>query len=42
MERPRLELDLGLSYRDLYEPASLARLDGIFPGPGPAPESYAW
>jgi len=32
MERPRLELDLGLSYRDLFDPASLARLDGTFRG----------
>lgn len=22
--------------------AELARLDEIFPGPGPAPEAYAW
>ena len=27
MERPRLELDFGLTYRDLYDPASLARLE---------------
>ena len=32
MERPRFELDFGLSYRDLYDPASLARLDGTFRG----------
>jgi len=32
MERPRLELDFGLTYRDLHDPASLARLDGTFRG----------
>jgi NDP-hexose C3-ketoreductase / dTDP-4-oxo-2-deoxy-alpha-D-pentos-2-ene 2,3-reductase len=26
----------------LLDPATLERIDEIFPGPGPAPESYAW
>jgi len=43
---PRTEEQLLSSFRALelkLEPAVLARLDEIFPGPGaPAPEAYAW
>ncbi|MBI2394652.1 MAG: FAD-dependent oxidoreductase [Deltaproteobacteria bacterium] len=30
MDRPRLDLDFGLTYRDLFDPAALARLDETF------------
>ena len=42
---PRTEeqLDDALASLDVtIEPAVEARLDEIFPGPGPAPEAYAW
>ncbi len=42
---PRTMEQLEASLRALevsLDEAALARLDAIFPGPGPAPESYAW
>jgi aryl-alcohol dehydrogenase-like predicted oxidoreductase len=42
---PRTMEQLEASLRALkvsLDEAALARLDEIFPGPGPAPESYAW
>ena len=42
---PRTMQQLEASLRALevsLDEAALARLDEIFPGPGPAPESYAW
>ena len=42
---PRTAEQLDGSLRALevtLDDAALERLDGIFPGPGPAPESYAW
>jgi NDP-hexose 2,3-enoyl reductase len=36
-------LETALRAVDLrLDSAALARLDEIWPGPGPAPESYAW
>ncbi len=41
--RTRAQLDVALAAVDLrLDPDFLARLDEIFPGPGPAPEAYAW
>ena len=37
----QLDGTLGALEVDLDE-ATLARIDEIFPGPGPAPEAYAW
>jgi aryl-alcohol dehydrogenase-like predicted oxidoreductase len=42
---PRTMEQLEASLRALkvsLDEAARARLDEIFPGPGPAPESYAW
>ncbi|MFI0240204.1 aldo/keto reductase [Streptomyces sp. NPDC016845] len=41
--RTREQLDSGLRAVELTLPTRLLqRLDGIFPGPGPAPEAFAW